>query len=840
MALNFRAPQSHPLPPPDVSSQTLFLIPLVNFYPKMKRMSFLSTSKSHANHRFHRGLKPSSYFLPLPSNSLNYPSSNCPSLHTFSIPSSRKFSVSTSVEQLMPETHTTHSDSDGNWKEEEEEEDSASRESESFDFGSIEPRKLPFKSPSLEVKELEELPENWRRSKLAWLCKELPAHKRLTMTRILNAQKKWMRQEDATYVAVHCIRIRENEAAFCVFKWMMQQHWFQFDFALATKLADYMGRERKHVKCREIFDDIINQGRVPSESTFHILTVAYLSATGEDSLHEACSVYNRMIQLGGYRPQLSLHKSLFRALVSKPGSMAKQYLKQAEFIFHNLVTTGLEVHRDIYGGLIWLHSYQDVVDKERISSVRKEMQLAGIEESTDVLLSILRACSKEGDVAEAEDTWLKLFHHDGGIPSQAFVYKMEVYARVGKPIKSLEIFREMKKHLGSASVVAYHKIIEVLCGAREIELAESLMEEFTNSTQKPLTPSYFTLMSMYFKLSLHDRVEFAFIECLKKCNPNRTVYSIYLDSLVETGSVEKADRVFNQMLENAAIGVNARSCNTILRGYLSCEDNVKAEQIYHFMCQKKYEIEPSLMDKLDEFWSLSRKDFKKPTSMKLSQEQREILVGLLLGSLRIESDDDRKQYFTCFEFKDESSIHSVLKRHIYDQYHEWLHPSSKPADENDEVPCRFCTISHAYFGFYAEQFWPKGRQMIPKLVHRWLSPRVLAYWYMYSGYRTSSGDVLLKLKGSPEDLERIVKAMKARSLEFRVKQKGKVFWLGFLGSNSTRFWKLTEPYILDDLIQFLKPGGQTLEDGGGEVPNISFGCDEYDDGHVSHSECTNV
>lgn len=73
-------------------------------------------------------------------------------------------------------------------------------------------------APGLEVKELNELPEQWRRARLAWLCKELPAHKSATLLRILKGQKKWMRQEDATYVVVHCTRIRENEAGFRVSK----------------------------------------------------------------------------------------------------------------------------------------------------------------------------------------------------------------------------------------------------------------------------------------------------------------------------------------------------------------------------------------------------------------------------------------------------------------------------------------------------------------------------------------------------------------------------------------------------------------------------------------------
>lgn len=603
---------------------------------------------------------------------------------------------------------------------------------------------------------------------------------------------------------------------------MMQRSWYRFDFALSTRLADYMGKERKFTKCREVFDDIINQGRVPSESTFHILIVAYLSSSVQGCLDEAFGIFHQMIQLGGYQPRLSLHNSIFKALISEPGNFSKQYLKQAEFIYHRLVTNGLDVHKDIYGGLIWLHSYQDSIDKERIEALRQEMLRAGIDESQEVLVSILRACAREGEVEEAEKTWCKLSQFESNPPSQAFVYKMEVYSKVGMPMKSLEIFREMKLKLGKTSVAAYNKIIEILCKAQESEFAESIMTDFVKSGLKPLTPSYVYLLNMYFNMESHDKLEEAFSQCLEKCHPNSAVYSIYLDSLVKVGKIDKAEDIFSQMFRDTSIGVSARSCNIILNGYLYSGNHLKAEKIYDLMCQKKYEIDAPLMEKLEYILSLRRKTIKKPMSMKLNKEQREILIGMLLGGLQIDSDDKNKNHIIHFNFDGNSVSHYVLKSHIHRQFYEWLPPTSKPSGDSENIPGKFCTIASSHFGFYADQFWPNGQPTIPKLVHRWLSPCVLAYWYMYGGHRNSSGDVLLKIKGSREGVENIVKKFKAMSIDCKVKGKGKVFWIGILGSNTTWFWKLVEPYILEDVKDFSKAGVNTMGQDLTETQDINF------------------
>ncbi|KAK6776471.1 hypothetical protein RDI58_027472 [Solanum bulbocastanum] len=772
-------------------------------------------------HHSHHLLPSSPFFLPLKPLSLS------PSISLYTPFSSS----STSPQQLLLNSQETQVDFD-KW-----DPISASGFTESFNFDdsfdSVELKK--FETPAVEVRELEDIPDQWRRARLAWLCKELPAHKTPTMVRILNAQRKWIRQEDWTFVAVHCMRIRENEAAFRVYKWMMQQHWFRFDFALATKLADYLGKERKHLKCREIFDDILNQGRVPCESTFHILIIAYLSSSGPSVLDEACNIYNRMVHLGGYKPRLNLHNSLFKALLGKASSESKHFLKQAEFIYQNLTSSGLEIHKDIFGGLIWLHSYQDVVDMERIAALRAEMRSRGIKESKEVLVPVLRACSKDGNVEEAERTWSKLLSIDGNPPSQAFVYRMEVYAKIGEPTKSVKVFRRMQEQLGSTSVAAYHKIIKVLSKHQKVDLADSIMSEFINSGMKQLVPSFIDLMRMYSVAGLHEKLESTFLRYREVCHPNLTVFNIYLDLLVNTSNLSLAEEIFREMRGNVAIGVDSRACNSILRGYMTSGEYMKAVKIYNLMRQKKYdvEIESSLMERLDYVLSLREKVVEEPIRLKLTPEQREVLTGLLLGGVQIRSDGERRLHAIHYEFNEESRIHSIFKRHIHDEFHEWLGSHDMMVDSTADIPNSFTTISHSYFTFYADQFWPNGHPCIPKLIHRWLSPRVLAYWYMYGGYRTSSGDILLKVKGSSEGVVSILKALKAKSLDCRVKKRGRVFWIGFLGDNATFFWKVVEPFILDELKELLKAGGDS--NGSLETQCINF--DSGSETDEKNSEC---
>lgn len=680
-------------------------------------------------------------------------------------------------------------------------------------------------------KELKEFSEEWRRRKIAWLCKELPAHDPAPMIRILNRQRKWIQQEDVKYIITHLLRIRENNIGHRVYKWLVQQGWFEFDPELASKLADILAKDLKVVRCRDVFDDIINRGYVPCESTFILLIMAYIEAPVKGFVDEACDIYNRMIQLGGYQPSLSLQNSLFKALLHGTGGTAKHHLRPAEAVFQNLKTAGHRIKEDIYEGLIWLHSYQDCIDHERIVCLRNEMKQAGFKESRDLLVSILRVCSRHADVKEAERTWAKLVDTGVGLTSQAYVYQMEVYAKAGQPMKSLEIFTKMQEEGVSMSVIAYLKIIEIMSKAQEKEHAENFMKQFEDSGLKPLQPSYVDLMQMYMCLSMYGEVESTFSRCMAKCRPNRAAYEIYLESLIKCGMLERAEGLFAELQKDGAIGIKSKMCNIMLEGYLNAGQEEKIKQLYDEMCHKKYDVEPTLMLQIKPLLNLGDKDVNKRLSLKLVAEQREILIAIFLSGAKVESYDENKTFEVHFEFNEKLEVQDVLKAHIYDTFYEWLKPVDRLKVQAEDIPPHFSTVSHGSFRFYANQFRPGGQMVMPRLIHRWLSSRVLAYWYMYGGRKSTSGDVIFYAQNyKVEDVECVGKALRMKSINCVIKRKGKQFQIRCQGKDAIWVWELMEPYILDPLKEVLKPKARVIENVAGNEDTDFYSEDEFTEG----------
>ena len=136
--------------------------------------------------------------------------------------------------------------------------------------------------------------------------------------------------------------------------------------------------------------------------------------------------------------------------------------------------------------------------------------------------------------------------------------------------------------------------------------------------------------------------------------------------------------------------------------------------------------------------SRSIEDYKQ--TLQLSSMQREVLVGLLLGDGCLETQNRGHTYRLKVE---QSARQEAYVDHLYSVFRDWvLTPpgtrSKRASNGSVTINLAFQTVSHSAFRFYAQQFYADGRKRVPELIHHWLTPRGLSYWFMDDGSRKSS------------------------------------------------------------------------------------------------------
>ena len=140
---------------------------------------------------------------------------------------------------------------------------------------------------------------------------------------------------------------------------------------------------------------------------------------------------------------------------------------------------------------------------------------------------------------------------------------------------------------------------------------------------------------------------------------------------------------------------------------------------------------------------------------KLSSIQQEVLVGTLLGDshLRANRAKTKYQYVVL-----QSESHKEYVHHLYEIFKNFTKSAPKRYVFKDKrfpgksyVRWSFYTTFQSCFRFYAHQFYIqqeqggegfKRRKTVPKLIHRWLTPRAIAYWYMDDGAQKWRGKSL--------------------------------------------------------------------------------------------------
>ena len=198
--------------------------------------------------------------------------------------------------------------------------------------------------------------------------------------------------------------------------------------------------------------------------------------------------------------------------------------------------------------------------------------------------------------------------------------------------------------------------------------------------------------------------------------------------------------------------------------------------------------------------------------IELSIEQKEAIIGLMLGDASLQSQNKGKTYRIKFEWGDKNKAYVL---HVFNLFDEWLlsqpHKKERLSPKgNLIVNWGFQTFSHKAFNYLAELFLlDKGgkKGISENLVQDHLTPKGLAYWFMDDGgkldYNKNSKNrsVVLNTHSFTDlEVENLCDQLSNKFellCEVRSNKNKKIIVIK--DTSYPRFYQLINPYLLEEM-----------------------------------------
>jgi hypothetical protein len=189
-------------------------------------------------------------------------------------------------------------------------------------------------------------------------------------------------------------------------------------------------------------------------------------------------------------------------------------------------------------------------------------------------------------------------------------------------------------------------------------------------------------------------------------------------------------------------------------------------------------------------------------NLTLSLEQKEILLGGLLGDLnlrkignysRLVVEQKNKEYLF--------HLYEIFKDYVRTEPKERL---QKRLDTSEwKSTWYFSTISHPDFEYYYQMFYINNRKIVPINLEELLTPRAIAYWFMDDGSKNS---LTYRLHSCSFTIEEHILLLKIFKDKFNIialshnLAKYNYIYITLKEDSNLRFKLLIEPYILSSML----------------------------------------
>ena len=191
-------------------------------------------------------------------------------------------------------------------------------------------------------------------------------------------------------------------------------------------------------------------------------------------------------------------------------------------------------------------------------------------------------------------------------------------------------------------------------------------------------------------------------------------------------------------------------------------------------------------------------------TLKLTETQRSIIVGTVLGDGHLETQNGRKTFRLKIEH---SSRQEAYVAWLYEQLQDWvrtpLATKQKQLAGVTSTHFWFQTLSVVQFRFYGLQFYDSlGHKQVPKIIRRLLTPLALAIWFMDDGSAKSKHHraVILNTQCfTKSDIIRLQDALAQRyGLETNIRTQKDGLQILITGEHAHLFMTIVAPYMLPD------------------------------------------
>lgn len=197
-------------------------------------------------------------------------------------------------------------------------------------------------------------------------------------------------------------------------------------------------------------------------------------------------------------------------------------------------------------------------------------------------------------------------------------------------------------------------------------------------------------------------------------------------------------------------------------------------------------------------------------TLRVTQAQKEVITGVLLGDACLETQNVGRTYRLKIE---QGEAHRAYVNHLYRIFRDWTlsPPRERSVRLGNKVFRNFCfsTLSFGGLRFFAHQFYRGGRKVVPKLIHRWLTPMALAYWWMDDGSAKSaqSKGVILNTQGfAVQDVGRLIAALKRNFALDAARRRQKEGWQIYIsGLDYEKFSALIDAHLIPQMRYKMPP-----------------------------------